>query len=181
MEEEYINCFSCGAKSLNLEGSVHPYMLSDPGCYEMFNEVLEKEYSDFNYAKAHHYTVDAYASQHPGEPTNPKAVNSVGVHLVSLYFLFERNMDITLAADIKMDFSQFHKKHKIISPLKKPSSLGDISIFNIWDNENPDRHFELCKEWARCTWNVWKAEHLSMVEQWATEFLKNSSVQNKYS
>ncbi|GLR19584.1 DUF5946 family protein [Portibacter lacus] len=97
--EDYITCFSCDAKSLNFDGNCHEYMLSSPGCYEMFNEVLEKEYSDYRFSKAHHYTVDAYAIQHPGELKNQKAVNSVGIHLVSLYFLFEKSMNLDYAAE----------------------------------------------------------------------------------
>lgn len=174
MNEEYIKCFSCGSKSLNLEGLSHEYMLSASGCYEMFNEVLEKEYSDYLYAKAHHYTVDAYATQHPGELTNSKAVNSVGIHLVSLYFLFEENMDLTLAAHLKMEFAEFNKKYKVIAPLKRPSKFEEMTIFDIWDNEDPEKHFELCEKWARITWNTWKQEHLT-IQKWAKEFLNNSN------
>ncbi len=176
--EEYISCFSCGTKSLNIEGESHDYMLASSGCYEMFNEILEKEYSNFTYAKAHHYTVDAYATQHPGKATNSKAVNSVGIHLVSLYFLFEKRMSLTLAADLKMEFAQFNKTYNIITPLEKPARFEGITIHDIWDNENPEKHFELCEKWARNAWTSWKDQH-QIIDDWAVKFLKISSFEIK--
>ncbi|MEM6735706.1 MAG: DUF5946 family protein [Bacteroidota bacterium] len=168
--EEYIPCFSCGAKSLNFEGDGHEYMLASAGCYEMFNEVLEKEYSDFRYSKAHHYTVDSYAVQHPGEPLNQKAINSVGIHLVSLYFLLEEQYDLAKSAKIKMEFAQFNKTKGIIHAIKRPEKFDGITIFEIWDNENPDEHFDLCKQWALDSWTSWKNHHAT-IEKWANIYL----------
>ena len=170
MEEEYIECFSCGAKSLNLEGSCHEYMLASPGCYEMFNEVLNREYSDFRYSKAHHHTVDSYAVQHPGEKSNQKAVNSVGIHLISLYCLFEKKYDIKKSAQIKMEFAQFNKEQQLIHPLERPQHFKGFTIFNVWNNENPSEHFELCKQWALDSWQSWSNHH-ETIENWATAFL----------
>jgi hypothetical protein len=172
MDEEYIDCFSCGAKSLNLEGECHEYMLASPGCYEMFNEVLNREYSDFRYSKAHHYTVDSYAVQHPGKVSNQKAVNSVGIHLVSLYFLFEKKYDITNSAKVKMEFAQFNKINKIIQPIERPEKFKGLTVFEIWDNENPNEHFELCEQWAENSWESWSNHH-ETIEKWADLFMKN--------
>lgn len=171
MEYEYIDCISCGAKALNLEGNCHEFMVASPGCYEMFIEVLNREYSDFRYSKAHHYTVDSYAVQHPGEISNRKAVNSVGIHLVSLYFLFEKQYDIEKSAQIKMKFAQFNKDKKTIQPLERPEKFNGLTIFEIWDNENPNEHFELCKQWAADSWESWSNHH-ETIRKWATAFLK---------
>jgi hypothetical protein len=43
----------------------------------MFCEILEKEYSDFRYAHAHHFSLDAYACPYPGKETISQAANSV--------------------------------------------------------------------------------------------------------
>lgn len=172
--EEYIKCFSCGAKSLNFEGECHDYMLASPGCYEMFNEVLNKEYSDFRYSKAHHYTVDSYAVQHPGEISNQKAVNSVGIHLVSLYCLCEKKYGIEKSAQIKMEFAQFNKEKKVIQPMEHPEIFKGRTIFDIWDNENPNEHFDLCKQWALDTWESWSNQHEN-IEEWAAPFLKEKA------
>lgn len=171
--DEYIPCFSCGAKSLNFEGECHEYMLAAPGCYEMFNEVLEREYTDLRYSRAHHYTVDAYAVHHPGDVVNPKAVNSVGIHLVSLYFVLERNYDLGKSAEVKMAFSQFNKTQKIIRPIERPKAFKGLTIYEVWDNENPEYHFNLCRQWAKDAWESWETHHPT-IEKWATNFLDST-------
>lgn len=171
--EEYIKCPSCGAKALNIEGETHEYMLSASGCWEMFCEVLEKEYSDFQYSKAHHYTVDSYACQHPGESQNPKAVNSVGIHLMSLYMLFEKGMDLEKSADLKSKFAQYNKSNKIITSLDPPKSFGKITVFDIWGLDNKEQHFPVCERWARSVWESWSAHH-QKIAQWANDFLKET-------
>ncbi len=75
-----VSCFSCGALAPDIDGPVHRYMDSSPGCWALFGEVLAREYSDYNYASHHRLTVDAYAVQHPGKPS-PPSIGSVAVHL----------------------------------------------------------------------------------------------------
>ncbi len=159
---------------MNFEGDCHQYMLAAAGCYEMFTEVLEKEYSDLVYAKAHHYTVDAYAAQHPGEITNKKAVNSIGIHLISLYFLFEKEFKVEKAAKIKMEFAQFNKSKIIVKPLERPERFSGLTIYDVWDNENPIKHFELCKKWAYDSWKSWEKHH-GIIENWANMFIKETN------
>lgn len=171
--EDTINCFSCGAKSLNIQGETHKYMLSSPGCYAMFCEVLEKEYSDWRYAKAHHLTVDSYACQHPGSLGNSKAINSVGIHLVSLFMLLEREMDLVQAAQLKMGFSQYNKQHQIVVALTPPEDLGSITIYDIWCENRAEPHFEKVRSWAQSVWFSWE-RHQKTIGQWADEFLSAS-------
>ncbi|MEM8970201.1 MAG: DUF5946 family protein, partial [Bacteroidota bacterium] len=92
---DYINCFGCGAESLNIEGECHKYMLASPGCWMMFTEIMEREYSDLRYWKGHQFTVDAYACQHVGKKEDKRAVNSVNIHLASLYGVFEQGLSIS--------------------------------------------------------------------------------------
>ena len=134
--EEYIPCFACGAKGLNIPGETHRYMLSSPGCWAMYNEVLEKEYSDFQYAKAHHFTVDAYACQHPGEPGSTQASRSVWIHLSSLFMIFNYQMPLQEAANFKSVFSQFEKRRSFIHQLEVPEDLGKVTVFDVWNNED---------------------------------------------
>lgn len=76
-------CFSCGALVKDIDGPVHRYMDSSPGCWATFGEVLAREYSAVNYGLNHRLTVDAYALQHPGKHS-PQSIQSIAVHLVSL-------------------------------------------------------------------------------------------------
>lgn len=68
-------------------------MLCSPGWWAVFGEVLAREYEDPACMANHRLTVDAYAVQHPGEPT-PAAARSVLLHLVSLCAIRERTEEL---------------------------------------------------------------------------------------
>jgi hypothetical protein len=55
-------------------------MESSPGCWQIYGEVLAREYSDAAFRSIHRLTVDSYAVQHPGQPT-AQSIQSVCVHL----------------------------------------------------------------------------------------------------
>lgn len=85
-------CAGCGAPVPKIDGSTHRYLGALPGCWAVFGEVLEGEYGDRRYWPAHRLTVGAYAVQRPGEsPT--QAIQSVALHLISLYLSLERGRD----------------------------------------------------------------------------------------
>ncbi len=169
--EDLINCFSCRALCLDMEGDQHKYMLSSPGCWALFCEVLEKEYADIWYARAHHFTVDAYACQHPGKADCRQAVNSVGIHLSCLHMLLEKGMPLREAGNYKNRFSQFHKHTHFIEYLKPPKSFGETTIYDVWNLDNKKEYFDKCKEWATSTWFSWK-DHHETIRFWTEEFLK---------
>jgi len=98
---DYIECFACHVKSPDIEGKTHPYMLSSPGCWAMYCEVLEREYSDVRHRKAHHYTVDACAARPIGSKDDKRAKNSVNLHLASLHAIFENGLRPAEAATFK--------------------------------------------------------------------------------
>lgn len=156
---DYVNCLGCGAKSLNLVGETHKYMLSSPGCWAMFGEISAKEYSDIRFARAHQFSVEAYACQHVGKPDDPRAVNSVNIHLASLFMIFEKNLSLAEVPAIRNSFSQYYKGKGILQWLKPPESFGPITVYDVWDNEDPLRHYELSKNWAKSTWLAWSHQH----------------------
>jgi len=55
-----IFCLGCGAQVPDIDGPVHAYMASAPGCWQTYGEVLAAEYSDVTYWPAHQLTVDTY-------------------------------------------------------------------------------------------------------------------------
>lgn len=177
--EEYIRCFSCQALALNIEGETHAYMLSAPGCWAMFCEVLEKEYTDYRYTRAHQYTVDSYACQHPGSTEVQSAVNSVGIHLSSLYMVLERGMRLSKANQFKQRFAQYNKQQALIQPLSPPDSLGEITVCDIWSLEEEEKHFDLCEQWAVSAWRAWRVHHRT-IEAWVTEFFQDNPTHANY-
>ena len=70
-------CLSCGGVFPDIDGPVHRYMKSSPGCWAVYGEVLAREYEDPYFFEVHRLTVDAYAVQHPGS-TDRQSIQSVG-------------------------------------------------------------------------------------------------------
>jgi hypothetical protein len=48
-----INCFSCNAEVPDIDGVVHRYMDSSPGCWKLFGQILEKATTNKTIEKAH--------------------------------------------------------------------------------------------------------------------------------
>ena len=161
---EYVDCFGCGAKSLNIEGDCHKYMLASPGCWAMFTEIMEREFSDLRYWKGHQFTVDAYACQHVGLKEDKRAVNSVNIHLASLYGIFEEGVPISETPKLRSQFSQHYKGRDILKRLEPPKSFGKLSIYELWNNEDANLHYELAENWARSVWNAWSHQHKMIAE-----------------
>lgn len=83
-----MRCIGCQAEFAQIDGPTHEYVLSSPGCWAAYGEVLAREYSDYRPTRLHRLTVDTYAVQHPGVNV-PAARRSVGLHLSRLYLLLE--------------------------------------------------------------------------------------------
>ena len=83
-------CFACGGVFAPApDGAVHDYMLSTPGCWAAFGEVLNREYCDpALFALSHRLSVDAFAIQHPGRIDDRRAVQSLWLHATSLWLVF---------------------------------------------------------------------------------------------
>lgn len=154
-------CPGCGAPVPDTEGPVHRYLGASAGCWAIFGEVLEKEYSDYRYWPAHRITVDAYAAQHPGNPS-PQSIQSVAVHLISLYLTLERGWPEDQAVK-KMQ--RLADRGDFIW-LDTPASLGEITVLNVRRAENPTEHKELVEQWARTVWEAWDPHH-ETIRQWA--------------
>ena len=74
-------CFACGGSFEPVEGPTHKYMLSSSGCWKAYGELLAREYENpMLFGAVHRLTVDAYALQHPGDPSDRRARQSVWVH-----------------------------------------------------------------------------------------------------
>ncbi|MBD3276171.1 MAG: hypothetical protein GF372_12720 [Candidatus Marinimicrobia bacterium] len=61
----------------------------------------------------------------------------------------------------------------MIRPIDPPENFKGLTVFDIWDNENPAEHFDLCKQWALDSWESWSNQH-DTIEQWAAAFLDES-------
>jgi hypothetical protein len=157
-----IRCLGCGALVRDVEGPTHEYMLAAPGCWVLFNEVAVQQYEIASF-DLRRLAVDAYAVQHPGT-TDRRAIQSVAVHLISLYFVLERGLTPSEATD-KMRHALTDKSRFVW--LEPPQSLGDITVVDVVNVTDSIEHETMVKRWARSAWEAWSAHH-DQIRKWAT-------------
>lgn len=154
-------CFSCGGVFPDIDGPVHRYMKSSPGCWAIYGEVLAREYSDYAYAKVHRLTVDAYAAQHPGSQDR-QSIQSVGVHLVRLCLFLEHGLVEERANDAMLEAGK--NKHNFFY-LEPPESFGSITTADIYKAQSAQVHNKFVRDWAESVWDAWSIHH-DTIRQW---------------
>ncbi|CAN5621419.1 hypothetical protein BH24ACT22_BH24ACT22_01380 [soil metagenome] len=156
-------CPGCRASVPETDGPTHRYIGASSGCWEIFGEVLAREYEDYRYWPAHRMTVDAYAAQHPGTPS-PQSTNSVAVHLISLYLTLEKGLSTEWT--LKEMKRASDRGHESFFWLEPPMDPGEITVLDVRDANNPTDHKRLVEGWARSVWEAWEPHH-ETVRKWA--------------
>lgn len=157
-------CFSCGAVVPVTDGPTHDYMLSSPGCWKVFGEVLAREYQDAAYTANHRLTVDAYAVQHPGDPT-PAAIRSVTLHLASLCAVLEHGVSPARATRLLQTMADVRLEADWLEP---PRDLGAITVADVHATDDAEEHLAAVERWARSAWEAWAPHHYLVRRRVAT-------------
>jgi len=155
-------CHGCGAQVPKSNGPTHRYLGASPGCWAVFGEVLAREYEEYNYPPVHSLTVDAYAAQHPGEPTR-QTIQSVAVHLIGLYLMLDLNYDADWTTKTISKAAQKSQEYHWLEP---PSSLGGMTILDVYGAENLKDHTDRVHIWAHAVWQSWQPHH-AQIRAWA--------------
>ncbi len=155
-------CMWCKGRYPKIIGPTHEYMESSPGCWAAFGRVLAREYSDQRFHAIHRLTVDAYAVQHPGQPSR-QSIQSVGVHLVRLCLFIEHNLDPKRANDAMLVAARNKASYHWLAP---PAALGTITVADIDAASDIEQHIERVRAWAEQMWDVWSGHH-TIVRAWA--------------
>lgn len=148
-------CFSCGSEVPETDGPTHDYMLSSPGCWQVYGEVLAREYQDTAYAANHRLTVDAYAVQHPGKPT-PASIRSVNLHLTSLCLVQEYDV---LQHRATRALQEIAARAPDFEWLKPPEDLGEVTVEDVYAADDPVSHLNAVERWGRSSWESWSPHH----------------------
>ena len=149
------SCGGCGGRFPVVAGAVHRYMESSPGCWQVYGEVLAREYGDAAYFGVHRLTVNAYAAQHPGRPS-PQSVQSVAIHLISLCLTFEQGLPAQAATAAMQRAAQNKSRFRWLEP---PIHRGKVTVANVHRAETADAHAETVRAWAEAVWTAWSAHH----------------------
>ncbi|WP_053057507.1 DUF5946 family protein [Rubrobacter aplysinae] len=156
-------CYGCGALVPRSEkGTTHEYIGASPGCWSVYGKVLEREYADYErYFDIHRLTVDAYAAQHPGEPSR-RATQSVAVHLIRLHLMLELGLPPERA---NAGMQRVSSKGGFVW-LEPPESPGWITVLHVREARDPAEHEARVREWAGSVWEAWSGHH-EAIRRWA--------------
>ena len=163
-----IICFGCGALVPDIESPTHEYMLSAPGCWSLYGKILAKEYTFENYdPDSHRITVDTYAVTHPGDKTERKAVQSVNIHLIRLFYLFEKNLKGKKLLQVIKNAADDEGLHRGFRWLEPPSFINTLHVTDILKAKDIDEHRKIVELWGKSGWSAWKNMHGNTIESLA--------------
>ena len=156
-----IKCYGCGAMVDNITGNPHDYIGTVQGCWNLYGQILAKEYLKYNDLEmTHRLTVDTYAVQHPGHP-NRRSIQSVNIHLISLYYIIVKNIDEKYVTKL---LNKILSKKPIFKWLDPPEPNGLKTIIDVLKAKNIEEHKIYVKEWAEDVWNYWYNKHGEIIK-----------------
>lgn len=155
--DKMIACPGCGALVPDVDGPVHKYVPSAPGCWKMFGEVQADESHRFRYPPAHRVVVDAYMAQHPGDGRDRRDRQSVFVHLVGLCAVLEHDLPHPYATRLLGDVLRHH--HGDFPILARTEGPGPLTVLHMLGAAHLDEYERRAREWATAVWASWNAHH----------------------
>lgn len=154
-------CPGCGAILPEVAGPVHDYMTSSPACWALFGKVLAAEYSDPLLRDVHRLSVDTYAVQHPGDPADRRAVQSVGLHLARLYRRLGTEMTPEETNEVMKGFA---RRKETLFHLNPPEAFT-VTVADMAPHIGLPGHTDAVQRWAAATWDDWSAHH-AVIRNW---------------
>jgi hypothetical protein len=156
-----IKCYGCGALVENISGKPHKYIGAAQGCWNLYGQILAKEYCEYNYPETiHRLTVDTYSVQHPGQPCR-QAIQSVNIHLISLYLVLIKNFNGKMATKTIGDILSKKPKFEWLEP---PVPNGTKTVIDVLYAANIEEHEEKVMEWSKDVFNAWSKKHGQKIE-----------------
>jgi hypothetical protein len=142
-----MRCIGCGAEVGDIEYPVHGEMRTSPGCWALFCEVLEREFSNSEYWPVHQLTVDAYALQHAGH--NP------ALHLLALCLRLERG----LSAEQILPIMRAANGLKAGLPAVGAPRAVTLTVLSVHAARNEWEHIASVTDWAQSVWHSFSDSH----------------------
>jgi hypothetical protein len=153
-------CVGCGATVARIEGPVHRYMTSAPGCWARYGELLGALAIAPSLQLTRVMCVDAYAAQHPGTP-NPQAIQSVALHLINMYGYLVRRRPVTIPK-LAGHKGGFHW-------LTPPSFASARTVFDVPVGATGDAMTAAARAWVESVWTAWSPHHVQ-IESWSAAY-----------
>jgi hypothetical protein len=143
-------CVGCGAEVEKVDGPIHRYMTSAPGCWARYGELLGVLAVEPTLHVARQMCVDAYAAQHPGTP-NPQAIQSVAIHLLNFHDYLVRGRPAGIP--------RFAGHKGVFQWLQPPSFALSRTVLDMPISGSHDAIAAASRAWAESVWAAWSAQH----------------------
>ena len=129
-------------------------MLASPGCWAAYSGMLAGGVGGPWPPPHGALTVDAYAVQHPGVP-NPRATQSVWVHLIALHLVLEGGWPTTQLVRVRRLGADSSRRWTWLEP---PASMGSVTAIDVV-RAAPEGSGEVVRAWVEGAWAAWTTHH----------------------
>lgn len=165
------SCPGCGILLPHTEGPTHRYIGASPACWAIFSALNVGE-PPLGSGPYHGLIGDTYAAQHPGIPS-PQSIQSVAVHLLTLYGVLEQGMNPAQALWLRLRPLRDGKlpKHGRFTWLTPPSLVGSVTVADLVTASTPAARAALVQPYVEGVWLRWAALHRTAIEQWYKRFI----------
>jgi len=145
-------CVGCGGHFAHPEiNDSHHYMLSSAGCWTAYGDMLAREYQDpALFAACHRLTVDAYAVQHRGDPSDRRAGRSVWLHYSALHAVFAEGATHVAARGVIQSLARVE-----LPPLPATLPTFTMTLADIVDQKSGDHAADVMR-WAAAAFEDWR-------------------------
>jgi Family of unknown function (DUF5946) len=121
------------------------------------------QYADPARMAFHQLVVDAYAVQHP-DGEDPRAVRSVGIHLMTLCLFVQRGADPALGTLLHRRMIEMPVFHL----LEPPANRGRLTVVDMPVTGSAAAAQGAAYAWASSAWSAWSGHH-DTVRRWLAE------------
>lgn len=149
-----IACIGCGARVADLDGPTHRYLGASPGCWALYGELLAAESLVRELAPMQRLTINTYAVQHPGVPSQ-QTKQSLWVHLAGLCLVLERGMPANRTTVLMASLAG-RRSFEWLTPPEPP---WPRTILDVQAARTLDKYDQAVAEWSVSTWLAWQAHH----------------------
>lgn len=176
-------CPGCGALLPRVDGPTHRYIGASPACWAIYSALLAGGTPGVEILTppplpttpaallpefaAGELLVDAYAAQHPGEPS-PQAIQSVAVHLLALHGVLERGVAPGKALWIRL---RAVRKRGVFRWLEPPSFRDTLNIVHVAGAGPAERQSRMAG-YVGSVYGVWAAAYEETIAAWYARFVE---------
>lgn len=151
---------------------MHRYIGASPACWAIFSALVNASEPPLAPHPLITLLPDAYAAQHPGIPS-AQAIQSVAVHLLTLYGVLECNVapEQTLWIRQRAVRGAARERHARFVWLTPPDFAGSPTVADIVTAKSPSERTERAVEYITAIWQLWEKSYRRTVVGWYEQYV----------